>query len=297
MAAGCLRRVVCQALRNESRLPGFFCAPRPLSTLSIHTYRKEAINQSRLVLPCLNKGPWVVHTGTRPLTTEDDDEGGPEGRKKKQDPRARKTIGSVGRKIHHRIVQVINEDGENLGNMHRADVIRMLDERGLKLVPLRENADPPVYRLMSGKQIHQEQLKLREKQKAKTGPTQVKELTFSSDIAKHDLETKVKQIQQWVEKRHHVRLTVRKGTASVEKMESLLEEIVQSMPDLATFVTKPKAVKDGRAAMGILRHLSEKELNEYKKQLKQKEQESEGPRQEAGDVANPENTQTKVLHQ
>ncbi|RXM94984.1 Translation initiation factor IF-3, mitochondrial [Acipenser ruthenus] len=275
MAAGCLRRVVCQALRNESRLPGFFCAPRPLSTLSIHTYRKEAINQSRLVLPCLNKGPWVVHTGTRPLTTEDDDEGGPEGRKKKQDPRARKTIGSVGRKIHHRIVQVINEDGENLGNMHRADVIRMLDERGLKLVPLRENADPPVYRLMSGKQIHQEQLKLREKQKAKTGPTQVKELTFSSDIAKHDLETKVKQIQQWVEKRHHVRLTVRKSSASVEKM----------------------AVKDGRAAMGILRHLSEKELNEYKKQLKQKEQESEGPRQEAGDVANPENTQTKVLHQ
>ncbi|KAK1169349.1 translation initiation factor IF-3, mitochondrial-like, partial [Acipenser oxyrinchus oxyrinchus] len=169
-----------------------------------------------------NKGPWVVHAGTRPLTTEDDDEGGPEGKKKKQDPRARKTIGSVGRKIHHRIVQVINEDGENLGNMHRADVIRMLDERGLKLVPLRENADPPVYRLMSGKQIHQEQLKLREKQKAKSGagPTQIKELTFSSDIAQHDLETKVKQIQQWIEKRHHVRLTVRKGSASVEKMVS-----------------------------------------------------------------------------
>ncbi|KAK1168318.1 translation initiation factor IF-3, mitochondrial-like, partial [Acipenser oxyrinchus oxyrinchus] len=216
---------------------------------------------------------------------------------KKQDPRARKTIGSVGRKIHHRIVQVINEDGENLGNMHRADVIRMLDERGLKLVPLRENADPPVYRLMSGKQIHQEQLKLREKQKAKSGPTQIKELTFSSDIAQHDLETKVKQIQQWIEKRHHVRLTVRKGSASVEKMEGLLEEIVQSMPDVATFVTKPKAIKDGKAAMGILRHLSEKELNEYKKQLKQKEQESEDPRQEARDVVNPENTQTKVLHQ
>ncbi|TNN48223.1 Caspase-8 [Liparis tanakae] len=47
------------------------------------------------------------------------------------------------------------------------DVI--LDEQGLKLVLLSESKDPPVYRLMSGKQTHEEQLKLREKQKAKVG--------------------------------------------------------------------------------------------------------------------------------
>lgn len=53
--------------------------------------------------------------------------------------------------------------------MHRADVIRIMDEQGLKLVLLSELKDPPVYQLMSGKQIHEEQLKLRDKQKAKAG--------------------------------------------------------------------------------------------------------------------------------
>ena len=90
-------------------------------------------------------------------------------KKKKQDPRARVTINSVGRKIQPRQLQVISEMGENLGTMHRADVIRMMDEQGLKLVLLSDKSDPPVYRLMSGKQIHEEQLKLREKQKAKAG--------------------------------------------------------------------------------------------------------------------------------
>lgn len=88
-------------------------------------------------------------------------------KKKKRDPKARTTISSVGRKIHQRHLLLLDEDGENLGTVHRADVLRLMDEKGLKLVPVNENAEPPVYRLMSGKQIHEEQMRLREKQKAK----------------------------------------------------------------------------------------------------------------------------------
>lgn len=89
--------------------------------------------------------------------------------KKKPDPRAQAAVGSVGRKIPHRVVRVIGETGDDLGAMHRADVIRVMDEQGLKLVLLSDSQDPPVYRLMSGKQIHEEQLKQRETHKAKAG--------------------------------------------------------------------------------------------------------------------------------
>lgn len=102
-------------------------------------------------------------------TSVDDTEQTPEPKKKKKDPRAQATIGSVGRKIPQRLIQVISETGEDLGTMHRANVIRIMDEQGLKLVLLNEDKDPPVYQLMSGKQIHEEQLKLRDKQKAKPG--------------------------------------------------------------------------------------------------------------------------------
>lgn len=44
-----------------------------------------------------------------------------------------------------------------------------------------------------------------------TAPVQVKELTFSRGIAAHDLTTKLKQVESWLEKKHHVRITVRSG--------------------------------------------------------------------------------------
>ncbi|NXR30465.1 IF3M factor, partial [Zosterops hypoxanthus] len=121
-------------------------------------------------------------------------------------------FGSVGRRIPYRILHVINQDGESLGNMHRAEALRLMDEHGLKLVLLRENVEPPVYRLMTGQQIHEEQLKRAEKKKASPKPgTCAKELSFSSAIAKNDLETKIKQIALWIEKKYHVKVTVRQA--------------------------------------------------------------------------------------
>lgn len=187
-------------------------------------------------------------------------------KKNKHDPKAHATIGAVGRKIPHREIQVISQTGENLGTMHRADVIRILDEQGLKLVLLSESKDPPVYRLMSGKQIHEEQLKLREKQKAKAAPVLVKELTFSSGIAAHDLSTKMKRVESWLEKKNHVKITLRSGRrAPAVELDTTLEQMVQQMEVAVGFVSKPSVIRDGQAAMCILRPLSAKELLKQQK--------------------------------
>ncbi|NWU64821.1 IF3M factor, partial [Pterocles burchelli] len=128
------------------------------------------------------------------------------------EPKSKAAFGSVGRRIPHRILHLINQDGESLGNMHRAEALRLMDEHDLKLVLLRENADPPVYRLMTGQQIHEEQLKRAEKKKASPKPGMyTKELSFSSAIAKNDLETKTRQIAQWIEKKYHVKVTIRQA--------------------------------------------------------------------------------------
>ncbi|KAF7688444.1 translation initiation factor IF-3, mitochondrial [Silurus meridionalis] len=183
-------------------------------------------------------------------------------KKKKQDLKVRPTISSVGRKIHQRHLLLLDEEGENLGTIHRADALRLMDERGLKLVPVNENAEPPVYRLMSGKQIHEEQMKLREKQKNKgTGAVQVKDLTLSSDIALHDLDTKLKQVTSWLEKKHHVRLTLKPRRDRSEKaLDSLLEEMVGRITAPLGFINKPKLIREGKAASCVLRPPSAKEL-------------------------------------
>ncbi|XP_033847342.1 translation initiation factor IF-3, mitochondrial [Periophthalmus magnuspinnatus] len=200
----------------------------------------------------------------------------PTPKKKKPSGHSNASISSIGRKIPHRLIQVIGESGGNMGTMHRSDVLRIMDEQGLKLVLLSENQDPPVYRLMSGKQIHEEQLMLREKQKAKPAPVQVKELTFSSGIATHDLTTKLKQVESWLEKKHHVRITLRSSRNSTGNMDSNLESLVQQMEVDFGYVSKPKVIRDGQAAMCILRPPSAKELAQKskKKQIAESSTES-----------------------
>uniref|UniRef100_A0A4W5P824 Mitochondrial translational initiation factor 3 n=1 Tax=Hucho hucho TaxID=62062 RepID=A0A4W5P824_9TELE len=200
----------------------------------------------------VTRSSWRIATGSRLLSHN----GNGQVPNKKQDPRAR-AIGSLGRKIQQRHLQVISETGENMVTMHRADVLRLMDENGLKLVPQRKQ-DPPVYRLMTGKQIHEAQLKLGEKQKAKTA---VKELTFSSDIGNHDLLTKLRQVQNWLDKKHHVRITLRTGCMEhAQPLDTTLEQMLQEV--LTGFLSKPKVIQYGRAAMFILCPPSAKSVRE-----------------------------------
>ncbi|XP_029458438.1 translation initiation factor IF-3, mitochondrial isoform X2 [Rhinatrema bivittatum] len=261
MSALCFKKLICQATKSEMICPG-----RYFGLLLTQTMRRTTLSQS---ITFTRRAPLAVHMRGFSSSGEEmeQDEEKPEEKKKKSDPNARKSFGSVGRKISSRLIHVISESGEDLGTMHRANVIRIMDERGLKLIAVRENADPPVYQLLTGKQIHEEQLKRREMEKAKpkTGNVQIKELTFSATIAKHDLETKIKQIELWIEKKHHVRITVQKRSTDdgTDKLQ-IFDQIVDSMSEKATYVFKPKLIKEGKAAMCVLRHLSEKELREYR---------------------------------
>ncbi|XP_075865650.1 translation initiation factor IF-3, mitochondrial isoform X2 [Microcebus murinus] len=193
-----------------------------------------------------------------------------ERKKKKKDGTA---FSNTGRKISERIIHVLDEKGNDLGIMHRADVIRLLDERDLRLVQKNPSAEPPQYQLMTGIQIHEERMRLREREKAspKTGPTLTKELTFSSNIGQHDLDTKSKQIQQWIEKKHKVQITIKKGKNADEpenKMEEIFNQILQTMPGMATFSSKPQPTRGGKALMCVLRPLTKKEENEYQETQK-----------------------------
>ncbi len=153
MSAGCVRWVLNRTVRAVyGASPPYWT---PASRFTVCSERPNIIAFSQRWSPF--------------STAVDDTEQTPAPKKKKQDMRAHATISSVGRKIPQRQIHVISDTGENLGTMHRADVIRIMDEKGLKLVLLNEHKDPPVYQLMSGKQVHEEQLKLREKQKAKAG--------------------------------------------------------------------------------------------------------------------------------
>lgn len=65
------------------------------------------------------------------------------------------------------------------------------------------------------------------------GVVQVKDLTLSSDIALHDLDTKLKQVTSWLEKKHHVRLTLKprrdQSEQALVKSYTLTNHITQTV--------------------------------------------------------------------
>ncbi|XP_028253793.1 translation initiation factor IF-3, mitochondrial [Parambassis ranga] len=218
-----------------------------------------------------------------PLCTAADNTVQPPAPKKKKQGSEATSVTSVGRKVPQRQIQVISESGEDLGIMSRADVFRKMDQQGLRLVLLTQNKDAPVYKLMSGKQIHEEQLKQRTQKKA--AAVQVKELTLSLGIAAHDLTNKLKQVESWLEKQHHVRITLRSGRATPDvSLDTTLEQMLQQMEVMVGFVSQPKVIRDGKAAMCVVRQPSAKELaKKQKSKAVESKSEDQTPRNTATD--------------
>lgn len=154
MTTFCVMKLLCQATRNENSY-----AKRFFGTLLTQTPQKKVFYPFWVVVPDPRKS--AVFGLTQPFCTAE---------KSHTEPKRKAAFGSVGRRIPYRILHVINQDGESLGNMHRAEALKLMDQHGLKLVLLRENVEPPVYRLMTGQQIHEEQLKRAEKKKASPKP-------------------------------------------------------------------------------------------------------------------------------
>ncbi|XP_030325043.1 translation initiation factor IF-3, mitochondrial [Calypte anna] len=266
-------KILCQATRNENR-----SAKRFFGTLLTQTPQKRFFSPYWMVVPEPRKSG--VFGLTQPFCTAE---------KSPTEPKKKAAFGSVGRRIPHRILHLINQEGESLGNMHRAEALKLMDQHDLKLVLLQENAEPPVYRLMTGQQIHEEQLKRAEKKKGSPKPGVVqKELSFSSAIAKNDLETKTKQIAHWIEKKYHVKVTIRQAKDSNTDMFMVFDQILETVSEKATYLSKPKVTREGVSTC-TLRHMSEKELKAHQKMEKQK----------AGTVKKDENEDLKTseLHQ
>lgn len=139
-----------------------------LKKLTLQTIKTEnccirrCLSKYILQGPASPRPPRLIHA--KAFSTEDTQD---ESTKKKKNETA---FSSVGRKINERIIHVLDEQGNDLGHMHRANVIRLMAERDLRLVKRDASAEPPQYQLLTGAQIYQERLRLREAERAAPKP-------------------------------------------------------------------------------------------------------------------------------
>lgn len=92
-------------------------------------------------------------------------------------------------KIRAREVRVVDEEKKPLGIMPLNDALRLAQQRGLDLIEIAPNAEPPVCRIVDYGKFRYEQAK-NEKHSQKAGD-KLKEIQLSAVIDAHDFDTKV----------------------------------------------------------------------------------------------------------
>ena len=120
-------------------------------------------------------------------------------------------------------VQVIDQKGENLGVISRAEALRMADEVELDLVLVSEKGseNAPIVKIMDfGKVLYERKKKLVEAKK-KQKVIQIKEVKLRPKIGEHDYQTKLKRGVEFLKAGKYLKVTIMfRGRESLTKYET-----------------------------------------------------------------------------
>ena len=123
-------------------------------------------------------------------------------RTKPRGPRANNRINS-----HE--VQVIANTGENLGIMTTSKAISIAKEKGLDLIEIAPNTNPPVCKIIDMGKFKYEAQKKANKAKKKQKKIELKEIKLRPVTEVHDYNFKLKNAQKFLAKGDKVKFTIR----------------------------------------------------------------------------------------
>lgn len=128
-------------------------------------------------------------------------------------------------------VRVIGSDGEQIGILKTDEAREIAYEKGLDLVLISPQAEPPVCRIMDYGKYRFERDKRQKEAKKKQQIVKVKEVQLSCRIDTHDFETRVSHARKFLEGGDKVKVIVRfKGRemAHQDIGRTMLEKFIQA---------------------------------------------------------------------
>ncbi len=161
-------------------------------------------------------------------------------------------------RVNHQIrfprVFVIDQNGQNLGEMPVEEALRLAEEAGLDLVEVSPKQRPPVCRIMDYGKFKYKQKKKKKKQHNIT----IKGIRLRPKIGDHDLQMKIKQAREFIESGHKVQITMMfKGRELAHQDVALevLEKFYAGLEDVARIEREP-TLEGRRITMLLSRHSS-----------------------------------------
>ncbi|MDP7523826.1 MAG: translation initiation factor IF-3 [Arenicellales bacterium] len=150
-------------------------------------------------------------------------------------------------------IRLVGDSGEQLGIVTAVEARGIAVERGMDLVEIAPNAEPPVCRLMDyGKFLYSKSKKKQESKKKQKQIT-VKEIKFrpGTDIGDYDI--KVRNLTRFLEAGNKVKVTLRfrgREMAHQELGMEMLKRVEDALQDIGVVEQMPKM--EGRQMVMVL---------------------------------------------
>ena len=150
-------------------------------------------------------------------------------------------------------VQVITNDGNNLGILNTNEAISKAKEAGLDLIEIAPKARPPVCKIMDMGKYKYDLQKKANQAKKKQKIVSLKEIKLRPGTEAHDYNFKIKNAKKFISKGDKVKFTVKfKGREMqhVDLGRDLMKRIIDDTKDIGKVETHPKF--EGRQMIMII---------------------------------------------
>lgn len=133
--------------------------------------------------------------------------------------------------IKSNFVHLIDEKGKSHGITHINDAVAMAKHVGLDLVQVSEDASKPTCKIMDFGKFKYEMSRQKQVSHHKT-----KELFITAHIGKHDLDTKVNKLKEFISKKYSVIFGVKFKNNKEKKNAEAIKDVLKSTLDSIGFI-------------------------------------------------------------
>lgn len=150
-------------------------------------------------------------------------------------------------------MRVIDSDGKQLGVISREEALRIAREKQLDLVEVAPNIIPPVARILDFEKFRYEVSKKEQTARKNAKDVELKELWFTPRIAQHDLQTRLRRVDQFLQGNNKVMIRIKftgREMAHQEFGYLLLKRILEQLGDKA--IIEREAKFEGRSLTTII---------------------------------------------
>ena len=154
---------------------------------------------------------------------------------------------------------LIDDQNNQLGVLSLDAALRIASEKGLDLVEVAPQAQPPVCRLMDYGRYKFETIKREKDQRRKQNVIKLKEMKLRPKVAEHDFQTKFKGLRQFLEAGEKVKVTIMfRGREMVHQEigRRILDRVADDARQFAVVERQP--LLEGRNMIMILNPVQKK---------------------------------------